>query len=83
MYRDRLLPVTMIWAGLGKNSVAMMRTSWSKPDAIYMGLKAGSPSVNHGHMNVGSFVMDAKGERRSMDFGRQKYETLESKGVKL
>jgi hypothetical protein len=61
----------------------MMRSSWSKPDAIYVGLKAGSPSVNHGQMDVGSFVMDANGERWSMDFGMQEYESLESKGVKL
>jgi hypothetical protein len=76
-------PKEMIWVGQGKNPVAMMRTSWSKPDAIYVGLKAGSPSVNHGHMDVGSFVMDANGERWSMDFGMQEYESLESKGVKL
>ena len=83
MGRDRLLPATMIWVGQGKNPVAMMRSSWSKPDAIYIGLKGGSPSVNHGHMDVGSFVMDANGERWSMDLGMQEYETLESKGVKL
>jgi hypothetical protein len=63
--------------------VAMMRTSWTKPEAIYVGIKGGSPSVNHGHMDIGSFVMDAKGERWSMDFGMQEYESLESKGVKL
>ncbi|WP_394994085.1 heparinase II/III family protein [Emticicia sp.] len=76
-------PKQMIWVGQGKNPVAMMRSSWSKPDAIYIGLKGGSPSVNHGHMDVGSFVMDANGERWSMDLGMQEYETLESKGVKL
>ncbi len=76
-------PKQMIWVGQGKNPVAMMRTSWSKPEAIYVGLKGGSPSVNHGHMDVGSFVMDANGERWSMDLGMQEYESLESKGVKL
>jgi Heparinase II/III-like protein len=76
-------PKELIWSGQGKNPVAMMRTSWSNPDAIYVGLKAGSPSVSHGHMDIGSFVMDAKGERWAMDFGMQNYETLESKGVKL
>ncbi|HEY1055431.1 MAG TPA: heparinase II/III family protein, partial [Emticicia sp.] len=43
----------------------------------------GSPSISHGHMDVGSFVMDANGERWSMDFGMQEYESLESKGVNL
>ncbi|MBL7815743.1 MAG: heparinase II/III family protein [Saprospiraceae bacterium] len=76
-------PKQLIWTGQGPNPVAMMRTSWSKPNAIYVGFKAGSPSVNHAHMDIGSFVMDALGERWSMDFGMQEYESLESKGVKL
>lgn len=76
-------PKHLIWVGQGKNPVAMMRSSWTKPDAIYVGFKAGSPSVNHAHMDVGSFVMDAMGERWSMDLGMQEYESLESKGVKL
>lgn len=76
-------PSALMWVGQGKNPVALMRTSWTDPNAIYVGLKAGSPSVNHAHMDIGSFVMDALGERWSMDFGMQDYESLESKGVKL
>ena len=76
-------PKQLLWVGQGINPVAMMRTSWTNPNAIYVGFKTGSPSVNHGHMDVGSFVMDALGERWSMDFGLQEYESLESKGVKL
>lgn len=76
-------PKQLMWVGQGKNPVAMMRTSWTDPNAIYVGFKTGSPSVSHGHMDIGSFVMDANGERWSMDFGMQEYESLESKGVKL
>jgi len=76
-------PSQKIWVGGGKNPVALMRTSWRDPKAVYVGLKAGSPSVNHGHMDVGSFVMEARGVRWAMDFGMQSYESLESKGVKL
>jgi len=76
-------PSSLLWMGQGKNPVALMRTSWTDPNAIYVGLKGGSPSVNHAHMDIGSFVMDALGERWSMDFGMQDYESLESKGVKL
>jgi len=77
------VPPQLLWTGQGKNPVAMMRTSWTDPNAIYVGLKAGSPSVSHAHMDIGTFVMDALGERWSMDFGMQDYESLESKGVKL
>lgn len=76
-------PKQLAWIGQGKNPVALMRTSWTDPNAIYIGFKTGSPSVSHGHMDVGSFVMDANGERWSMDFGMQEYESLESKGVNL
>jgi hypothetical protein len=76
-------PKELTWVGQGKNPVAMLRTSWVDSTAIFVGIKAGSPSVNHGHMDIGSFVMDAGGVRWAMDFGMQDYESLESKGVKL
>lgn len=76
-------PTRTTWVGEGKNPVALLRTSWSDPSAIYLGFKTGSPSVNHAHMDVGSFVMEADGVRWAMDFGMQNYESLESKGVDL
>ena len=36
--------------GQGANPVCMMRTSWADSNALFLGFKAGSPSVNHGHM---------------------------------
>lgn len=81
---DRVVePKAKAWMGQGANPVALMRTSWTDPNAIYLGFKAGSPSVNHGHMDVGSFVMEADGIRWASDFGLQSYESLESKGIKL
>lgn len=76
-------PMEQVWTGGGDNPVALLRTSWSDPDAIYACLKTGSPSVNHGHMDIGSFVLDAKGERWAMDFGMQNYNSLESAGIDL
>ena len=76
-------PKPTMWVGHGKNPVAMMRTSWTDSNAIYVGMKGGSVSVNHAHMDIGSFVMDADGVRWAMDFGMQEYESLESKGIQL
>lgn len=76
-------PESLIWVGQGKNPVALMRTSWTDKEAIFLGMKAGSPSVNHGHMDIGSFVLDAIGERWAMDFGPQDYNSLETAGVNL
>ena len=76
-------PSSKIWVGQGKNPVCLMRTSWTDPNAIYLGYKVGSPSVSHGHMDIGSFVMEAEGIRWSMDFGFREYEALESKGMSI
>ncbi|MCX6333115.1 MAG: heparinase II/III family protein [Bacteroidia bacterium] len=76
-------PTDKVWVGQGDSPVALMRTSWTDKNAIFVGFKAGSPYVNHGHMDVGSFVMDANGERWAMDFGMQDYNSLESAGVDL
>ncbi|GAA4398076.1 hypothetical protein GCM10023187_08240 [Nibrella viscosa] len=76
-------PKSRIWVGGGKSPVALMRSSWTDPAGIFVGLKAGSPAVNHAHMDIGSFVMDADGVRWAMDFGMQDYNSLESKGVQL
>ena len=76
-------PKATVWTGKGKNPVALMRTSWTDSNAIYVGMKGGSVSVNHAHMDIGSFVMEAQGVRWAMDFGMQEYESLESKGIQL
>ena len=76
-------PSATMWVGRGKVPVALMRTSWTDPKAIFVGFKGGSANVNHAHMDIGSFVMEADGERWAMDFGMQDYESLESKGLSI
>ncbi len=76
-------PDSTVWLGKGKVPVAMMRTSWTDSNAVYVGFKGGSVSVNHAHMDIGSFIMEADGQRWAMDFGMQDYESLESKGIAL
>ncbi|MDP3642681.1 MAG: heparinase II/III family protein [Bacteroidota bacterium] len=77
------VPSYKAWKGQGANPVCMMRTSWTDPNAIYLGFKAGSASVNHGHMDIGSFIMESEGTRWATDFGMQDYESLESKGIQV
>lgn len=76
-------PTEKFWTGQGPNPVAMMRSSWTDSKAVYLGFKAGSPSVNHGHMDVGSFMMEADGVRWATDLGSQNYESLESLGMSI
>ena len=76
-------PTTTCFTGKGETPVCLMRTSWNDKNGIYLGFKAGSAGTNHGHMDIGSFVLDADGERWASDFGMQNYNSLESKGINL
>ena len=76
-------PQEKMWVGKGKNPVALMRTSWTDPNAIFVGIKGGTCQAGHSHMDAGTFVMDADGVRWAMDFGPQDYNSLESQGVDL
>ena len=80
---DIKAPRKLMWTGQGKTPVALMRTSWTDPKAIYLGFKLGAASNGHGHMDVGSFVMEADGVRWAMDFGMQDYHSLESRGLNI
>lgn len=76
-------PEELIWTGGGTTPVALMRTSWTNTDGIYVGFKGGTAGSNHAHMDAGSFVMEADGVRWAMDFGMQDYESLESKKLQI
>ncbi len=77
---ERALPLH--WKGEGPNPVAVHRSSW-EDDALFIGVKGGSPSVNHGHMDIGSFVLDRRGVRWATDLGMQGYHSLESLGMQI
>ena len=57
----------------GKAEVAVMRSAWNDPQAIYVGLKAGQNGGGHGHLDLGSFVLDADGQRWATDLGPDDY----------
>lgn len=57
----------------GPSKVAIFRSAWSDPRALWTGLKAGSNRVNHGHLDLGSFMLDADGERWAVDLGPDDY----------
>jgi hypothetical protein len=69
-------PRTLCRALGGMNPVAVLRSGWGAED-WYVGIKAGSPSVNHGHMDAGSFVLDRDGVRWAIDLGCEGYNRIE------
>jgi hypothetical protein len=86
---DRFLPLTLLWlpaatpattapsaalhAGFqGEQALAFFRSAWS-PDALWLGIKGGTPAASHGHMDCGSFVLDWAGTRWLHDLGSDNY----------
>jgi len=57
----------------GKVPVALFRSSWSDPGASFVAAKGGYNQVNHGHLDLGSFVFDALGVRWAEDLGSDDY----------
>lgn len=68
--------------GRGKSEFAAMRSGGDR-DAWYVAVKGGTPSVSHGHMDAGSFVLEAGGVRWSLELGGEDYNKLEQKGFSL
>ena len=53
--------------------VVMMRSRWNDPEAIFVGFKAGDNKVNHSHLELGNFLLDAAGQRWAIDLGADDY----------
>jgi hypothetical protein len=76
-------PMDLMWVAKERSPVALFRTSWSDKDAIYVGFKTGSPSAEDGQMDIGSFIIDADGERWVTDLGGENSLKILSKGINV
>lgn len=52
---------------------AYMRSSWSDSKAWDVGFKGGDAKASHGHLDLGSFVLDGFGKRWAIDLGPDSY----------
>jgi len=57
----------------GPVEVAVFRSAWDDPEALFVGVKAGYNQVNHGHLDLGNFELDALGVRWARDLGSDNY----------
>lgn len=57
----------------GRAELAIFRSAWRDPRALFVGFKAGRNDVNHAHLDLGSFVLDADGVRWAQDLGPDDY----------
>ena len=82
-------PLDIIWYTPGSNGMvpsttpldhlfrtveaASLRSKWLDKNAIFIAMKSGQNGLNHGHLDLGSFVLDANGERWASDLGSDDY----------
>ena len=71
------------WTSQGTVPISVHREAWDREDAVFVGVKAGPPTASHGHMDIGSFVLDADGVRWAHDLGAENYHQIESRGISL
>jgi hypothetical protein len=63
-------PLDAIFHGV---QVAVLRSAWDDPNAIFLGVKGGDNKANHSHLDLGSFVLDGGGVRWALDAGPDDY----------
>ncbi len=68
------IPVLPTAARFGRSEVVLMRGAWNYARAVFLGFKAGTGQADHGHLDLGSFILDASGVRWAVDLGADDYD---------
>jgi hypothetical protein len=64
-------PLDAIFRGV---DVTCFRSSWDDPNALFLAVKGGDNKDPHAHLDLGSFVFDAGGQRWAADLGSDDYD---------
>lgn len=64
------LPLNRYFRGA---EVVTLRSAWDQREAVFVGFKGGDNQANHSNLDLGTFVLDALGERWVVDLGADDY----------
>ena len=64
------LPPSRLFHGV---DVVLLRSAWEDPQALWAGIKGGNNKANHSHLDLGTFVLEAAGQRWFIDLGSDDY----------
>lgn len=67
---DKQLPPDIYFR---ESEVVTLRSKWDDSLATFVAFKAGDNKANHSHLDLGSFILDALGERWIVDLGADNY----------
>lgn len=71
------------WTAKGGLPMGVMRSAWNDPNATYLAIKGGTPNNSHGHMDVGSFILETDGVRWALDLGTESYNKMRAAKLDL
>ncbi len=77
-YNDGSMPLDKTFDAAKTAQIASMRSSWSADDALYAALQGGYNGTGHMFKSLGTFVLDANGQRFVRTIGRSNYSALYS-----
>ncbi len=63
--------------------LGIMRSAWNDTNASFLAIKGGTPNNSHGHMDAGSFVLEANGVRWALDLGTESYDKMRAAKLDL
>lgn len=75
-YNDGTMPLDKTFNDKDTAQIASMRSSWSAEGALYAAIQGGSNSTGHMFKSLGTFVIDANGERFVRTLGSSNYSAL-------
>jgi hypothetical protein len=68
------VPLPPEGAAFSGPETVFIRSGWNDPASTFVGFKGGTNRADHGHLDLGSFVLDMLGERWAFDLGRDDYD---------
>ncbi len=80
---DDQKPLPLLWVAGGPGPVAVLRSAWNDPRALFVAVKGGTPTTSHGHMDIGGFVFEADGVRWAVDLAAESYPKMRAAKLDL
>ena len=71
------------WTAGGLMPIGVMRSAWNDSMATFVAIKGGTPNNSHGHMDAGSFILEAIGVRWAIDLGTERYDNMRAAKLDL
>lgn len=68
---------------MGRSPILTYREDYADVNSVYLGIKGGSASIPHAHMDAGSMIYENKGIRWIVELGQPDYYKREAEGYDL